>query len=145
MASSRASWGSRQRFLKSEMTSSIFLGWNCFSASFSSASTCLTRLRWSEGSKMTKSRPTGVRSPSRRRIRVQKLWKVLTQSCPAGTLTSRCTRSAISPAALLVKVMARMLPGRTPSSSMSQAMRRVITVVLPEPAPARIIAGHPSR
>ncbi len=90
---------------------------------------------------MTKSRPTGVRSPSRRRIRVQKLWKVLTHSCPAGTLTSFCTRSAISPAALLVKVMARMLPGRTPSSSMSQAMRRVITVVLPEPAPARISSG----
>ena len=44
---------------------------------------------------MTKSRPTGQRSPSRRRMRVQKLWKVLTQSRSAGTLTSFWTRSRI--------------------------------------------------
>ncbi len=72
---------------------------------------------------------------------MQKLWKVLTHSWSAGTDTMRWTRSAISPAALLVKVMARMEEGRTPTSSMSQAMRRVITVVLPDPAPARISRG----
>ena len=133
--------GGGQRFLKSLMSSNTRLGWYCFSGSFSSASTCLTRLFWSEGSKITKSRPTGVRSPSRRRMRVQKLWKVLTHIWEEGTDTSRATRSRISSAALLVKVMARMEPGCTPSSSMSQAMRRVITVVLPEPAPARMSSG----
>jgi hypothetical protein len=107
----------------------------------SSASTRFMRLRWSDGSKMTKSRPTGVRSPSRRKTRVQKLWKVLTHICSSGTETSRWIRSRISSAALLVKVIARMAVGLTPRSSMSQAMRRVMTVVLPDPAPARISSG----
>src|ERR1700738_220040 len=54
---------------------------------------------------------------------------------------SRSTRSAISAAALLVKVTARIESGATPFSRISQAMRAVITRVLPEPAPARISRG----
>lgn len=72
---------------------------------------------------------------------MQKLWKVLTQSDSEGTLTSFWTRSRISSAALLVKVTARMDAGWTPSSSINHAMRRVMTVVLPEPAPARMSSG----
>src|SRR5258707_79224 len=49
-------------------------------------------------------------------------------------------RCRISPAALLVKVMARMLPGRTPCCK-RWATRRVMTRVLPLPAPARISSG----
>ena len=53
-----------------------------------------------------------------RRIRTQEEWKVLTQTASAPWLTSRSTRSRISPAALLVKVMAIMFQGATPISSM---------------------------
>ncbi len=45
---------------------------------------------------------------SRRRIRTQALWKVLTHITFARGPTSEATRSRISPAALLVNVIARI-------------------------------------
>src|SRR3954464_82625 len=54
--------------------------------------------------------------------------------------SSLLTRSCISRAALLVKVTPRMFPGAMPRSTMC-AMRKVITRVLPVPAPARIKTG----
>ena len=57
--------------------------------------------------------------------------------------TSAAIRVFISSAALLVKVMARISNGLTPCSRISQAMRRVSTRVLPEPAPASTSRGPP--
>jgi hypothetical protein len=54
-----------------------------------------------------------------------------------GVAEQRSTRSPISLAALLVKVTARMESGATPFSRISQAMRLVMTRVLPEPAPGQ--------
>ncbi len=51
------------------------------------------------------------------------------------------TRSAISREALFVNVIARMLPGDTPSSRIRWAMRWVSARVLPEPAPATMSTG----
>ena len=53
----------------------------------------------------------------------------------------RSTRSVISSAARSVKVSARISDGLARFSAISQAMRRVITVVLPVPAPATIRSG----
>lgn len=50
---------------------------------------------------------------SRRRMRTQALWKVDTHMALARGPTSSSTRSFISPAALLVKVIARIAPGCT--------------------------------
>src|SRR5580692_11052256 len=50
-------------------------------------------------------------------------------------------RPRISPAALLVKVTARMLCGETPSTWHNQASRWISTRVLPLPAPARTSTG----
>ena len=58
---------------------------------------------------------------------------------PKPTMLS--TRSRISPAALLVKVIARMFHGFTPTFSIRYAIRLVSTLVFPEPAPARISTG----
>ena len=65
-------------------------------------------------------------------------WKVPTVSpwVPPGIRPS--SRERISPAALLVKVTARIAHGGTRSTCVSQPMRLVSTRVLPEPAPARI-------
>jgi hypothetical protein len=49
----------------------------------------------------------------------------------------------ISRAALLVKVTAKIDQGATPLSRISQAIFAVITLVLPDPAPARIKRGFP--
>ena len=57
--------------------------------------------------------------------------------------TSAATRSFISPAALLVKVIARISPGDTSRSAIRYATRCVSTRVLPEPAPATISNGPP--
>ncbi len=58
--------------------------------------------------------------------------------------TRASTRCFISPAALLVKVMARIEPGWALRTETSQAIRRVSTRVLPEPAPATTSSGAPS-
>jgi hypothetical protein len=54
------------------------------------------------------------------------------------------TRSSISAAALSVKVSARISSGRAFFWAMSQAIRRVMAVVLPVPAPATIRRGPAS-
>jgi hypothetical protein len=64
------------------------------------------------------------------------LWNVLTHIMRATPPTRAATRSRISAAALLVKVMARIEPGWAPRAAISQAIRRVSTRVLPDPAPA---------
>src|ERR1051325_5014888 len=87
-----------------------------------------------------------------RRMRTQSEWNVqmvgrsgfssfpAPRSAPRVLGTSSLTRSSISRAALLVKVTARMFPGAMPRAIMC-AMRKVITRVLPVPAPARIRTG----
>ena len=80
---------------------------------------------------------------SRRRMRTHALWKVITHIALARGPTSCSTRSFISPAALLVKVIARIWPGCTFRSPRRWAMRWVRTRVLPEPAPATMSSGVP--
>ena len=58
--------------------------------------------------------------------------------------TRSSTRSLISAAALLVNVIARIEPGWALRSEISQAIRRVSTRVLPEPAPATTSSGAPA-
>src|SRR5690606_38187591 len=55
--------------------------------------------------------------------------------------SSPATRSRISPAALFVKVTARMCSGGTPCSCTRWQMRVVSTRVLPDPAPASTSSG----
>ena len=57
--------------------------------------------------------------------------------------TSSATRRRISSAALFVKVIAMMRAGGTSSAS-SRAMRRVNTLVFPDPAPATTTIGPSS-
>ena len=52
-------------------------------------------------------------------------------------------RSRISAAALLVNVIARIWLGHASRAVDSPAMRRVSTLVLPEPAPATISSAGP--
>src|SRR6478735_8871931 len=85
-----------------------------------------------------------TRSISLRRIRTQAEWKVETHMIRARLPTRASTRSFISAAALLVKVIARIEPGCALRSLISQAMRRVRTRVLPEPAPATTSSGAPA-
>src|SRR6516164_896706 len=83
------------------------------------------------------------RVASRRRIRTHAEWKVETHIRSATGPTSRATRWRISSAALLVKVMARISNGEIPCSAISQAIRWVRTLVLPDPAPATTSKGPP--
>src|SRR5436305_6102273 len=76
-------------------------------------------------------------------MRAQAEWKVITHMARARRPTSCSTRSRISPAALLVKVMARIWPGCAAPDATRCAIRWVSTRVLPEPAPARISSGPP--
>src|SRR5581483_10260217 len=80
---------------------------------------------------------------SRRRIRAQAEWNVDTHIFWATGPTRSPTRSFISSAALLVKVMARMAKGETLRSLMRWATRWVSTRVLPDPAPATTRIGPP--
>src|SRR5262245_24050220 len=68
-------------------------------------------------------------------------WNVLTHIRRATGPTSEATRSFISPAALLVNVMARRPNGETRFDAIRYATRRVSTRVLPEPAPATTRIG----
>ena len=63
-------------------------------------------------------------------------WKVLTQMLSEPNPTRSSTLCLISPAALLVNVIARIFQGFTPRSSIRYAMQCVSTLVFPEPAPA---------
>ena len=76
-----------------------------------------------------------------RRTCKQKEWKVPTVSRSARFFpTSSATRSRISAAALLVKVIANTSSGGTPFASRC-AIRTVITRVFPVPAPASTRTG----
>jgi len=70
--------------------------------------------------------------------------RVLTHIARARPPTRAATRSFISPAALLVKVMASTSPGLTPRAASRYAIRVVRTFVLPDPAPATTSSGPPS-
>ena len=76
-------------------------------------------------------------------MRTQAEWKVLTHMIRARLPTSASTRSFISAAALLVKVIARIEPGWALRTVISHAIRRVSTRVLPDPAPATTSSGAP--
>ena len=65
-------------------------------------------------------------------------WRPPTQPFSSS---SRPTRSRISPAALFVKVTARIDSGLTPCLRMSHVMRLTTALVLPLPAPATIARG----
>src|SRR6266566_1418197 len=84
---------------------------------------------------MTKSRPSPTFSEYMRRRRAQVAWNVPTHMPRARPPVSFSMRSRISPAALLVKVTARMRSGQTPrrkSSAMRKVMTRVITFRIAE-------------
>src|SRR5215207_7140183 len=81
---------------------------------------------------------------SARRIRTHIEWNVETHIARARGPTSAATRSFISPAALLVKVIARISPGWAPRCASRCAIRYVRTRVLPEPAPATMSSGAPA-
>ena len=68
-------------------------------------------------------------------------WNVPIHSGADGSSSCASIRARISPAALLVKVTARMPCGDTPSTCTSQATRWVSTRVLPLPAPASTSVG----
>src|SRR5438067_512404 len=68
----------------------------------------------------------------------------MTHMARARRPTSASTRSLISWAALLVKVIARIWPGWAAPVATRCAMRWVSTRVLPLPAPARIRSGPPA-
>src|SRR3954468_24129681 len=68
-------------------------------------------------------------------------WKVMTHMARVARPTSSSTRSRISCAALLVKVMARISSARAWPVRSRYAMRCVSTRVLPDPAPARMSRG----
>src|SRR5216684_4770247 len=81
-------------------------------------------------------------SISRRSTRTQNEWNVAISGLRSMRPPRRCsTLSTISADALLVNVTARIASGSTPRFSIRWAMRKVITLVLPLPAPARINTG----
>src|SRR3954471_19712576 len=80
---------------------------------------------------------------SARRIRTHIEWNVETHIDRARGPTSAATRSFISPAALLVKVVARIGPAVTPRSAYRKGTRWVRARFLPEPAPATMSNGPP--
>ena len=76
-------------------------------------------------------------------MRTHAEWKVLTHMARERPPTSEATRSFISPAALFVKVIARISPGWAPRAASRYAIRCASTRVLPDPAPATISSGEP--
>src|SRR5579875_2058720 len=76
-------------------------------------------------------------------MRTHMEWNVETHMIRARPPTSAATRSFISPAALFVKVIARIWYGVTSRSASRYAMRWVSTRVLPDPAPATMSSGPP--
>src|ERR671910_784402 len=74
-------------------------------------------------------------------MRPQAAWKVRIQIARATGPSMFVRRSRISPAALFVKVIARISFGLTPSAVSRWATRCVSTRVFPEPAPAITSSG----
>src|SRR6478672_5233736 len=111
----------------------------------SSISSCcttrLTRRSWSSLSSTWKPSGRPASCQCRRSRRCARPWKVPIHSprlpgCEPPRCNNASARARISPAALLVKVTAKIPCAGTPKTSLSQAMRWVSTRVLPEPAPA---------
>ncbi len=84
-----------------------------------------------------------IASACRRRMRTHAEWKVLIHMPSAAPPTRFAMRSRISAAALFVNVIARIWLGHASRLWMSPAMRRVSTLVLPEPAPATMSSAGP--
>ena len=80
-------------------------------------------------------------SPSRRRTRAHRAWKVPASTSSPGSPTRPMIRSRSSAAARLVNVTARIRRGATALTPTRYAIRWARTRVLPEPAPARIRSG----
>ena len=76
-------------------------------------------------------------------MRTHAEWNVEIHMPSAASPTSASMRSRISFAALLVKVIARIWLGHASRLAIRPAMRRVSTLVLPEPAPATIRSDPP--
>ena len=76
-------------------------------------------------------------------MRTHAEWNVEIHMPSARAADERGTRSRISPAALFVKVIARIWLGHASRAASRPAMRRVSTLVLPEPAPATISRACP--
>ena len=76
-------------------------------------------------------------------MRTHAEWKVEIHMPSAACPTRWRTRSRISPAALFVNVIARIWLGHASRVSSREAMRRVSTLVLPEPAPATMSSAGP--
>ena len=74
-------------------------------------------------------------------MRPQAAWNVRIQIARAIGPSIAVSRSRISPAALFVKVIARISFGFTPIAEVRCATRWVSTRVLPEPAPAITSSG----
>ena len=81
----------------------------------SSRMAAFTALSWSEASQMLKRFGRPRAWPCSRRTRAQNAWKVPAVISRAFSPARCARRSCISPAALFVKVTARMLDGSTPS------------------------------
>src|ERR1700730_9887171 len=78
-------------------------------------------------------------------MRTHAEWNVITHIARARRPPTRAaTRAAISPAALFVKVIARISPGAPSRSASREAIRWVTPRVFPEPAPATISRGPPA-
>ena len=91
---------------------------------------------------IVKLRDKPIFSPSRRKMRTAKAWKVDTQMSRATSSDNNAPiRSRISLAALLVKVIAKIRHGITFKSFTKWAIRCVNTRVFPDPAPAIIKSG----
>ena len=74
-------------------------------------------------------------------IRAHMAWKVDIQIRLLSAMFILAIRSRISPAALLVKVMARICEGQACPVSIMWAMRWIMVRVFPDPAPASINSG----
>ncbi len=79
--------------------------------------------------------------PKRRSSRRPREWNVEIQRSGAASPTKASMRERISPAALLVKVRAKIVEGGTSLSPMRKATRCAIARVFPEPAPASTSTG----
>src|SRR5438067_1316542 len=83
-------------------------------------------------------RISGCSGEKRRNCAKASAWKVFARMPVAP---SACSLLLISPAAFAVKVTARISPGMNAPVATWFAMRRVIVVVFPDPAPARMHTG----
>jgi hypothetical protein len=96
---------------------------------------------WYGSSAMPKPGCRSTLSPDSRSSSAQKAWIVPRFTRSTRSPSSRCRRSAISPAALLVKVKTQILDGSTARCSVRNRTRSIRQKVLPAPGPARTSSG----